>query len=232
MFEKKSHSKNQLGSTIREVVFGVEDGMVSTLGAITGIAIGSQDLFTVILAGVVIISVESISMGIGSYLANRTEQDVNQRLITLKRAEIEKNTEGNKAELKNLFMRDGWPEQLADEMSVTAQQDKGLILKEVAYRELHTSDEAEAVPLKNAVFMYFSYIAGGIVPLFAYLLFPVSKAMPISIIITLLGLFLLGVATTKYTKGFWLKEGTRILIFGTIALMVGFVVGDLAARFN
>lgn len=48
---------NRLAQWLRSVVFGVEDGIVSTLGALIGIAIGSEDQYTVVLAGVVIIVV-------------------------------------------------------------------------------------------------------------------------------------------------------------------------------
>ena len=79
---KYNHQRNtSIGSKIREVVFGMEDGMVSTLGAITGIAIGSQDHYTVILSGTIIIAVESISMSIGSYISRRSEYEVNSRRI-------------------------------------------------------------------------------------------------------------------------------------------------------
>ncbi len=46
MTKYQHHRNTSIGSTIREIVFGMEDGMVSTLGAITGIAIGSQDHYT------------------------------------------------------------------------------------------------------------------------------------------------------------------------------------------
>ena len=59
------HPRSPISNALREVVFGVEDGMVSTLGALTGIAIGTQNHFAVVLSGFVIVAVESLSMGIG-----------------------------------------------------------------------------------------------------------------------------------------------------------------------
>lgn len=65
----------KIANAIREVVFGLEDGMVSTMGVITGIASGTQDRFTIILAGLVIVSVESLAMAAGTYLSNKTEEE-------------------------------------------------------------------------------------------------------------------------------------------------------------
>lgn len=65
-------SKSILENTVREVVFGLEDSLVSTMGAVTGIAAGTDNKAIVILSGLVILAVEATSMGAGSYLSNKT----------------------------------------------------------------------------------------------------------------------------------------------------------------
>jgi predicted membrane protein (TIGR00267 family) len=55
---------------MREIIFGLEDSLVSTMGAITGIAIGTQSTYVVILSGFVLIAAESTSMAAGSYLSS------------------------------------------------------------------------------------------------------------------------------------------------------------------
>jgi VIT1/CCC1 family predicted Fe2+/Mn2+ transporter len=62
-------------SSLREIVFGLEDALVSTLGALTGIAIGSGSTFIVILSGLVLIAAESTSMAAGSYLSSKSVRD-------------------------------------------------------------------------------------------------------------------------------------------------------------
>lgn len=68
---KKTPFQKQVRESIREVIFGLEDGLVSTLGAVTGIAAGAQSTFVVILSGLVLIGVESLSMAAGSYLSSK-----------------------------------------------------------------------------------------------------------------------------------------------------------------
>lgn len=222
------HQRNtSIGSTIREVVFGMEDGMVSTLGAITGIAIGSQDHYTVILSGTVIIAVESISMSFGSYISNRSEYEVNQRRIEEEKEEIENFPEQEKEELLQMFIRDGWPTDLANKMSETASKDPSLMLTEMTHRELLITHASPQDAFRNSIYMLFSYIIGGFFPLAAYLILPIQNAMPISVIITLMGLFGIGAVTTKYSKVSWIKAGARVLLLGFIALVVGFLIGEL-----
>lgn len=230
---KYQHSSNtSIGSTIREVVFGMEDGMVSTLGAITGIAIGSQDHFTVVFAGVVLIAVESISMGIGSYLSNRSEYEVNQQRISEEKEEIEHFEELEKQELLGLFKRDGWPNELAIEMTEVASKNPDLMLNEMIYREHGFDDKSASSALKNGVFMFVSYIFGGFFALSAYFILPINSAMPTSIAVTLLSLFGLGAFTTKYSKATWWKAGSRVLLLGVVALLAGFFIGKMAQGFH
>lgn len=56
---------------LRSVVFGCEDGLVSTTGAVVGIAVGARDPDVVVLSGVVIVIVEALSMGAGQLLSER-----------------------------------------------------------------------------------------------------------------------------------------------------------------
>jgi len=222
------HQDSIVASFIRDIVFGMEDGMVSTLGTITGIAVGSRDQGTVLLAGLVIVAVESISMGIGSYLSSSSEKKVDERKIQEEKKEISEYPETEEKELLDIYIQNGWPENLAKQMSETAGKNHNLMLNEMAHYELSINPNDVTHPIKNGVFMFLSYIIGGTIPLLAYLLLPIKQAMPISIGVTLSGLFLLGVATTKYTKQKWVKEGSYMLLLGGAALSAGFLIGKFA----
>ncbi len=64
--------------SIREIIFGLEDSLVSTLGAVTGIAAGTDSTYVVVLSGLVLIAVESVSMAAGSYLSSEAARDVDR----------------------------------------------------------------------------------------------------------------------------------------------------------
>lgn len=221
------HQKSKIANVLKEVVFGVEDGMVSTLGSITGIAVGSGNHSTVLLAGSVIIAVESISMGIGSYLSNKSEEEMDARKIQEEIEELKNNPEGEKKELYNIYIADGWSENLAREMSEEASKNEKIFLQEMILRELKIPDDQKSVSIKGGFYMFFAYIIGGLIPLSSYLLLPINTAIPVSIVTTLIGLFALGLSTTKFTKQPLIKSGLRILIMGGIALVAGLVAGLL-----
>lgn len=223
--EKYIHHQKNTGSSVREVVFGAEDGMVSTLGTITGIAIGTGDHFVVVLAGIVIIAVESISMGVGSYLSSKSEKEVDEQKIREEREEIKKFPKEERDEMEEMYIADGWPKKLAKEMADTAGKNPELLLKEMAYRELKVFPDSTEAPLKNGLLMLISYIGGGIIPVMPYFFLPIQTALITSISITLCGLFGLGVATTRFTKRNWMKAGLEMLTLATLAAAVGYFVG-------
>lgn len=219
------HTSSPFAHYIRDIVFGIEDGIVSTLGALTGIAVGSREQTIVLLAGFVIIAVESISMGIGSYLSQRSEEDVKKRKLNEEKSEIEQYPTEEREELLALYCRDGWPKSIAQKMTETAAADPKLMLKEMALRELRILPSHGSHSLKGGLAMFVSYIVGGLIPLVAYLTLPITNAIPLSIIISLIGLFCLGALTTRLTKQSPLASGLRMLTIGGIALIVGVTVG-------
>lgn len=226
------HQKNLDTSLIREVVFGMEDGMVSTFGAVVGIAATTSNPFTVILAGSILIAVESLSMAVGAYLSSKSEKEIDQRKLDEEKIELREYPLEEKEELATMFVHDGWPKKLAKEMAQVASENKKLFLKEMAYRQLRVFQEYQSSPLKNALGMGVSYIIGGAIPLFGYFIFPIHKAIPVSIVVTLIGLFLLGVATTHYSKRSWWKSGIEMLLLATVAGGIGYLVGKLVDTFN
>lgn len=214
-------------STIREVIFGMEDGMVSTMGAITGIAAGTHNHFTVVLSGCVIIAVESISMAVGAYLSSKSEREIDERKLHEESLELKQYPQEEKIELVDMYVADGWSKELAVQMAEAASKNQKLFLQEMAYRELKIIPGNLEHPFKNGVTMGWSYIVGGLLPLVPYLFIgTLSIAAPVSIGLTLVGLFLLGAITTKYSRRSWWRAGFEMFLLASAAGLIGYLVGQ------
>src|SRR3989338_1986489 len=213
--------------SVRELVFGMEDGMVSTLGAITGIAAATGNHFTVVLAGFIIIAVESISMAVGAYLSSKSVRAIEDRKLSEESEELEKFPEEEKKELIEMYVRDGWSPLFAKQMTDEAARNQKLFLQEMAYRELSIIPDHKEEPGKNGAVMLVSYLVGGAIPLLPYLAFTITPALQISIIITFVALFGLGVFSTRYSKRVWWKAGLEMLLLAGLAAVVGYAVGQV-----
>ena len=93
---------------IRDIIFGTQDGLVSTLGVLTGIARGTGDPDTVIIAGAVIVTVESLSMAAGSYLSTKSHRQYQEHLLNRERAEIENDIENEEQEILEMYQKRGY----------------------------------------------------------------------------------------------------------------------------
>lgn len=234
MMRKKSHEINsqyihhQKTNTplLRELIFGMEDGMVSTLGSVIGIAGATQNVHTTILAGLVIVSVESVSMAVGSYLSSKSVRAIDDRKVSEEREELQRYPKEEREELVGFYIRDGWSIELATQMAEAASKNPTLFLKEMSYRELAIVPGEEENPLKNGTVMWGAYVVGGMIPLVAFFVLPLTSAIPVAILITLSSLFGLGVYTTKFSKRTWWKAGLEMLVLATAAAAVGYGVGQ------
>ncbi len=225
------HRDPSTSAVVREIIFGLEDGMVSTLGAVTGIAAATSNQAIVILSGLVIISVESVSMAVGSYLSSKSQLDIDKRKLFEEKSEIHHFPDDEKQELAEMYVADGWTKKTANVMAEEASQNHKLFLQEMAYRELRIIPENLAHPLRNGLLMGGSYIVGGTVPLLTYLFLPLFLAIQVSVVSTFLALFVLGVLTTRFTRRKWWKAGLEMFGLACLAAAVGYLVGQVVDFF-
>lgn len=217
--------KQLIRRAIRDVIFGTEDGLVSTLGALTGIAAGTRDNRVVAVAGLVIIVVESVSMAAGTYLSSKSHREYLERLLKEERGEIDRNPEGERQEIREMYGARGWS---PDEISVIERRlmsDKEMLLEDMAHKELGIIPAALEVPTANAAFMGVSYILGGSVATLPYLFLPVSQAMPVSVAATMAALFALGASKGAVVHTSWWRSGWEMLGIGAAACALGYAVG-------
>ena len=108
--------------------------------------------------------------------------------------------------------------------------DPKLLLEDMAHKELGIAPEALEEPLGNAVVMGTAYVAGGLIPVLPYLILPMASAMPVSIIGTVLFLFLVGGLKGRIVQQSWWRSGLEMLTIAGLAGLAGFVVGRLAGQ--
>src|SRR3989338_1019868 len=115
-----------------------------------------------------------------------------------------------------------------DEIHIIARRllsDKRLLLEDMAHKELGIFPESLEEPVGNAVVMGCAYVIGGLVPVLPYLLLPLHTAMPVSIAVTLLALFLFGGLKGRIVKQVWWRSGLEMLTVAGAAALVGFAIG-------
>ena len=228
--EHHSRSDDTVRTRLRDAVFGTQDGLISTLGALTGIAAGTQDARAVIIAGFVIVTVESLSMAAGSYLSSKSQREYLERLLKEEEEEIRNEPEKERQEIWEMYRARGYEDREIEIIANRLMSNPKLLLEDMAHKELGIAPDAMEEPISNAIVMGTAYVIGGCVPIIPYLLLPFHPAIGVSILGTLTALFLFGGLKGRIVKQTWWKSGLEMLSVAGLAALVGYVIGRAADR--
>ena len=210
---------------VRDAVFGTQDGLISTLGALTGIAAGTQSGEAVVIAGFVIIAVESLSMAAGSYLSSKAQREYLERLLHEEEEEIANEPEKERQEIWEMYRTRGYTDAEIEIIAKRLMSDPKLLLEDMAHKELGISTQSLEEPLGNALVMGVSYVVGGLIPVLPYVTLPIRTAMPLSIVGTLSALFFFGGLKGRIVKQVWWRSGLEMLGVAGAAVLLGFIIG-------
>lgn len=219
--------REKISDSIRDIVFGLEDGVVSTLGVVIGIAEGSQNSRIVILSGIVVVLVEALSMTAGSYLSSKSQTEVLKEKIKEEKKSIEEKPKEEIEELYEMYKDRGFTKQEIEIIVKRIVQDQELWLEEMKHKELGITDKQLESSKLNALYMGLSYITGGILPVIPYFFLEIGQAVILSVVLAIISLFIIGAGKTAITKNNWWKSGLEMTLVALGAAVIGYAIGKL-----
>jgi VIT1/CCC1 family predicted Fe2+/Mn2+ transporter len=213
---------------LRAAIFGVNDGLVSNLSLIFGVAGAGVNNRVVILAGVAGLLAGAFSMAAGEYISVRVQREVFERLIHLEAHEIGSDPEAERAELAQLYVRKGLPPDLADRLAVELMKDPQVALDTHAREELGLDpDEGLGSPVAAAGASFAMFSVGALVPLVPFLFGSGGPAVAVSAVLSGAALFGVGAAMSYLTGRNALLSGLRMLGIGAAAAGITYLVGSM-----
>lgn len=219
-----------LRNSLRDAVFGLQDGLISTLGALMGIAAGTQNRNAVAISGLVIITVESLSMAAGSYLSSKSHRELMERLLKDEEDAILNDPEGEKKEIWEMYRKRGYADKEIRMIEKRLFSDKRLLLEDMAHKELGICLQGMEEPRSNALVMGVSYVIGGLVPVAPYMFLPIQAAMKVSALIAAVTLFVFGGIKGKLVGRPWWRSGIEMLAIAGLAGVSGYLIGHMAGE--
>ena len=212
---------------IREVVFGAQDGLISTLALVTAVAAAVTDKSTIVIAGLAGALAGMISMGTGTYLGSKAEREVFQAEIEKEAKELEENPAEEMAELVFLYHQQGLSYHEAREMAEHIASDKELWLRTLVEKELGIDPDLAVSPIKDALTMGGTFILAAMVPIIPYFFMGGNAAIGISAGATLAALFALGMGKGRLVQRSPILQGLEILAIGAGAAGLGWILGEI-----
>ena len=215
---------------IREVVFGGQDGLLSTMLLVTALAVGDIGNTAVLIGGLAGALAGMVSMATGAFLGSRAEQDLQRSEIEKEAQELQEHPAEELAELVVLYQREGLSFKEAQGVADHIAADKDLWLRTMIEKELGLSAEITTNPVKDALVMGVAFIAGAIIPVLPYFFDDGGIAITSSVSATLVALFGLGMLKGRIVRKSTLLQGLEILAIGGVAVGVGWVLGEVIPR--
>lgn len=225
IYEEESwHSPS--GRLIREIVFGINDGVISTIGFIFGIAGAFAEHQVVLISGIAEMLAGAVSMFFGGYLSTKSQQEFFEHEISREKREIEEMPAKEREEIRKIYQTKGFrdPQEL-DLVVNRITADKKVWLKCMMEEELGLIFESMNSPLKVGLVIGASFLAGGFIPLVPFIFLETAPALKASLFFTSMALFILGAAKTTITQKHWLKSGMEVLFIGIMAAGIGYLIG-------
>ena len=216
-------------SRIREVVFGTQDGLISTLALVSALAVADIGNNAILVGGLAGALAGMISMATGAYLGSKAAQDVQKGEIAEEARELEDHPAEELAELVVLYQREGLSFDEARGVAEHISADKDLWLRTMVEKELGISPEITSRPTKDAITMGVAFIVGATIPILPYFfldLIEVKVAIGASVAATLVGLFGLGVWKGRIVRQSPILQGLEVLVIGAVAAGLGIALGE------
>jgi vacuolar iron transporter family protein len=229
---KDTHKEEHLGSSafITDIVIGMSDGLTVPFALAAGLSGAVQSNAVVITAGIAEIVAGSIAMGLGGYLAGKTEQEHFQSELQREYDEVENVPEKEKEEVKLVFAQYGLNEAAQNVIADELARDKDKWVDFMMKYELGMEKPNVNRARNSAATIGISYIVGGLIPLSAFFFTSTPfQGLLISAMLTVICLFIFGYFKSKVTGQPPLKGALKVTLIGITAAAAAFLV---AKTFN
>ncbi len=219
------HTSFNAASNLRAAVFGVNDGLISNMSLILGVAAANASQQVIILAGIAGLLAGACSMAAGEYISVRSQREVFEYQIALEKKELEEYPEEEIEELSLIYQARGVPKPEADKIAKIMIDNPETGLNALAREELGINPDDMVSPMGAMLFSFFSFAIGAFIPIAPFLFDNSPWSLIASICMTGLALFIIGAILSLFTNRNPFLLGLRMLFIGIIAGAFTYVIG-------
>lgn len=230
MHDHLHHTEEHLESSefLTDVVIGMSDGLTVPFALAAGLTGAVANSSIIVIAGIAEIVAGSIAMGLGGYLAGKTEKDHYNSELKREYEEVERIPEMEKKEVRDFFENLGLSEDIQIKATEEIAKDKKQWVDFMMKFELGLDKPDPRRATKSAMNIGLSYAVGGIIPLSPYFFIEDSReALKFSVVATLICLFVFGYFKSKVTGVPVLSGALKVMLIGALAAAAAFGVALL-----
>ncbi len=216
------------GNALRAAVLGANDGLVSNLSLVMGVAGAALSGKSILITGFAGLLAGAASMALGEWLSVQSSRELYEHQLEIERYEVENIPEEEETELALIYQAKGLVEEQAKILAHQIMSNPTTSVDTLAREELGIDpEELGGSAWEAAITSFVLFSIGAIIPVFPYLFAQGYSAIGLSLAVSAVGLFVIGSSITLMTGKNWIKSGIRQVVFGLIAAMITYGVGRL-----
>lgn len=233
----EEHKITTISTYLREIVYGGNDGIVTTFAVVAGFAgaqggssslAGTASFVTVLLFGLANLFADGASMGLGNLLSIRSAQDVYRAEKAKEMNEIKHNSALEKAETVEILIERGYNRKDAEDLTALYMKNPDYWLQFMMDQELQMANPEGENALYTGLATFISFIIFGSIPLIPYVAWGNNPNLFFSSCAsTFLALALLGFLRWRVTKESLLRSVGEIVLVGGVAATIAYCIGTL-----
>ncbi len=213
------------GEAVRDVVIGMSDGLTVPFALAAGLTGAISETHIIVTAGLAEIAAGSIAMGLGGYLAARSDAEHYAHELAREQAEIASVPDTEAREVCELFHAYGLTSAESASVVESLRKRSKDWVKFMMRFELGLEPPEAGRALRSALTIAAAYVVGGFIPLSAYLVMPdTRRALPISVAVTLLSLSAFGGIKGRFTGVPALRGALQTTVVGGLAAAAAFAI--------
>ena len=170
---------------------------------------------------------ESISMAAVAYTSKLAERDFYFSELAREKREIKEVPEVEIEEIRQIYRDKGFKGKLLEDIVKVITSDEKVWLETMMRDELHLNPVEEKRPFKAALVVGVAAVVGSFIPLWPFFFLPLQSGIYVSMIVSAIALFMVGVVKAKLTVGNWGKTGLQMAIIGMVSALAGYGIGLL-----
>ncbi len=219
---------HRLGGVIQDIVYGGNDGIVTTFAVVAGTVGADLPHYVIIILGLGNLLADGISMATGAYLSLRSERDQYRRIRKEELEEIRKHPEFEREEIREFFMNKGFKGKDLERATHIITSDRNVWADTMMHAEHGLTTQSTERPVLHAWTTFISFQIFGAIPLLPYLLtLSSSQRFPVAMGSTALALILLGLTKSWVTRESLFRGPVEITGVGAAGAFVAYLIGVL-----
>jgi vacuolar iron transporter family protein len=218
-------------ATVRDIVIGMSDGLTVPFALAAGLSGAVDNSFVVLVAGIAEMAAGSMAMGLGGYLAARSEADTYNSELAREHAEVRDVPEVETQEVRDIFRRYGLDGAALESAVAAVRSSPDGWVHFMMREELGLEEPDPKRAPRSALTIGLSYIAGGLLPLSPYALgLSLTNAFLASICVTLLALLAFGAAKARFTGVPMPRGAIQTAVVGGAAAGVAYILARAVSQ--